>query len=401
MDIKSKIESVIKDLRDGKQIIVVDDEDRENEGDLIIAGASVNAAAVNFMASYGKGLICAPISKHIADKINLGPMVFNNKDNYRTNFTVSIDAKKDLKTGISMKERANTIASLTNENVNEDCFVKPGHVFPLIAKEGGVLERAGHTEAAIDLMKMADLPEVAAICEIIRDDGEMARLPELEKFAEKHGLKILKIRDIIKYRNENESLVEFVAETKLPTVFGKFQLKVFKSRIDNKEHIALIKGNIKNDDPVLVRVHSECITSEVFGSKRCDCRSQLEKAMALIEKKGSGVLLYMRQEGRGIGLINKIRAYELQDGGLNTIEANERLGFKADLRDYGIGAQILKQLGLTSIDLLTNNPKKIVGLSGYELKINKRIPLEIKSVKENALYLKVKKEMMGHFLQMS
>ncbi len=400
------IEEAIKDLKDGKFVIVVDDENRENEGDLVMAAEKITPDAVNFMIKEGRGLVCLSANAKRLDKLDIRPMVSCNTDEKETAFTVSIDAKGGTTTGISAHDRAETIKCFISNDTKPEDFTRPGHIFPLCAREGGVLKRAGHTEASVDLARLADLYPAGVICEIIHEDGTMARLPELEKFAKKHELKIITIEDLIEYRIKNdktyigkkkEPLVEKVTEANLPTKHGNFEIVVYRSIVDNKDHIALVKGDIKNQKNVLVRVHSECFTGDLLGSLRCDCGDQLGKALDEIEKEGQGVVLYMRQEGRGIGLRNKIKAYKLQDEGLDTVEANHALGFEDDLRDYGIGAQILADLGLSSIRLMTNNPRKIVGLEGYGLEIVERVPIHIPSNEHNERYLDTKKKKLGHF----
>jgi len=391
------VEEAIEDIKNGKMVVVVDDEDRENEGDLVMAAEHVTPEAINFMARFGRGLICVPLSPERVEELDLPMMVSQSTDTHETAFTVSIDAK-GTSTGISAYERAMTVSKVIDPEATPRDFTRPGHIFPLKAQEGGVLRRTGHTEAAIDLAQLAGLYPAGVICEIMNDDGTMARVPELMEFVRQHDLKIITIADLIQYRVKKEKLVWRAAETFLPTAFGEFKLIAYDNSIDHKTHLALVKGEISKEKPVLVRVHSECFTGDVFQSLRCDCGRQLFQAMEQIEKEGCGVLVYMRQEGRGIGLLNKIKAYHLQDNGKDTVEANEELGFPPDLRDYGIGAQILVDLGVGNIKLLTNNPRKIKGLEGYGLALVERVPLEIPPGSYNSNYLQAKKDKLGHLL---
>ena len=396
----STIKEAIVDIKSGKTIILVDDEDRENEGDLTMAAEFVTPEAINFMARYGRGLICLTLSEDLADKLNLNPMVSDNRSRFGTAFTVSIEAKRGVTTGISAADRATTIRTAVADDVRADDLVSPGHVFPIRARKGGVLVRTGQTEGSVDLARLAGLKPAGVICEIMKDDGTMARMPDLEVFAREHNVKIVTIADLIQFRMQHESLIRRAAEATIPTCYGgKFKLIVYENDVDDMKHVALVKGDIKPEDDVLVRVHSECLTGDVFGSERCDCGYQLQKAMNMVDKAGKGVIVYMHQEGRGIGLVNKIKAYELQEQGKDTVEANISLGFKADLRDYGIGAQILADLGVHKMKLMTNNPKKIVGLDGYGITITERIPIEVKPTENNIKYLTTKKKKMGHLLQ--
>ena len=394
----SSIEEAIKDIKDGKFVIIVDDEDRENEGDLAIAAEKVSNEAVNFMVKHARGLVCLPIKGERLDELEIPMMVSHNTSRYETAFTVSIEAKHGVTTGISAKDRAETIKAVINPETKASDIARPGHIFPLRAKEGGVLVRAGHTEAIVDLAKLAGLYPAGVICEVMSEDGSMAKLPELKELADKFGIKIVSIADLITYRRRHEKLVRCVAEAKLPTKYGEFKILAYKSDMDADQHVALVMGDIESDEPVLVRVHSECLTGDVFGSLRCDCGEQIDMALEMIAEEKRGVLLYMRQEGRGIGIHNKISAYYLQDNGMDTVEANLSLGFPADLRDYGIGAQILNDLKLNKIKLLTNNPKKVIGLEGYGLEVVETLPIIIKPNPYNKCYLDTKKEKMGHIL---
>jgi 3,4-dihydroxy 2-butanone 4-phosphate synthase/GTP cyclohydrolase II len=394
----AKIEEVLKDLKQGKMIILVDDEDRENEGDLTMAAEKVTPEAINFMAKYGRGLICLSLEPEIVDRLKLPLMVTDNRSPFKTAFTVSVEARQGVTTGISAADRAHTIQTAIADDAVPDDLVQPGHVFPLRARRGGVLFRTGQTEGSVDLARLAGLKPAGVICEVMNDDGTMARMPDLRKFAGQHGLKIATVADVIAYRMRKESFVHKAAETVLPTPFGEFKAVAFVNDIDEYEHLALIKGEIKPDEEVLVRVHSQCLTGDVFGSYRCDCGTQLEKAMQMVQEQGLGVILYLMQEGRGIGLANKIKAYSLQDQGRDTVEANEELGFDADLRDYGVGAQILAALGVRKMKLMTNNPKKIIGLEGYGLEVVGRVPLETEPRPENLRYLVTKCQKLGHLL---
>ena len=392
------IESVIADLRKGKMVIVVDDADRENEGDLVMAAQHVTPAAVNFMAKHGRGLICVPTTGERLQQLGVDRMVQHNRESFRTDFQVSVDAAHGIGSGISAADRAKTILHMASPTAVPDDLVQPGHIFPLRARAGGVLQRAGHTEAAVDLVHLSGCRSIGVICEIMNDDGTMARLPALQKFARKHKLKICTIAALIEYRRTREKLVEHIEVVQMPTDYGEFALHLYRSKLDGKHHLALVRGDVANKSKVLVRVHSECLTGDVFGSRRCDCGPQLHQAMRQVADAGCGVILYMRQEGRGIGLAPKIQAYKLQEQGLDTVEANEKLGYGMDLREYGLGAQILCDLGLKTIRLLTNNPKKVVGLEGYGLKIVEQVPIRVKSNPHNEKYLKTKREKLGHLL---
>ncbi len=395
------IKEAINDFKNGKMLIVVDDENRENEGDFIISGEKANPQDINFMMKYGRGLICTSISSKRAKKMDLNPMVDNNTEHQKTNFTVSVDAKENITTGISAKDRWQTLQVLLNNDTNPEDLVRPGHMFPLIAKDGGVLQRAGHTEACIDLAKLSNHKSVALLVEIVDDDGTMARHESLLKISKEHNIKIISIADLIAYRKKFDKLIEQITTVPFPTDFGDFELRLFEDKINGDHHVAIIKGKIEKDDNVLVRVHSQCLTGDIFGSLRCDCGPQLENSLKMIQEDGKGILVYLRQEGRGIGLKNKIKAYQLQDQGYDTVEANHKLGFKADLREYGIGAQILLDCNVRKMRLLTNNPKKIISLEGFGLKVVDRVPIEFEANKVNNKYLSTKRDKLGHLIMES
>ncbi len=396
----SNIKSALEDLRQGKMIILVDDEDRENEGDLTMAAEKVTPEAINFMAKYARGLICLSLHPDIVERLKLPLMVQDNRSHFQTAFTVSVEAKHGVTTGISAADRAHTILTAVADDAKPDDLVQPGHLFPLRARRGGVLFRTGQTEGSVDLARLAGLKPAGVICEIMNEDGTMARRPDLDKFSKEHGLRIVTVADIIAYRMRNESFVRKEAETVVPTLFGEFKAIAFVNELDNSEHLALIKGEIDPNKDILVRVHSECLTGDVFGSYRCDCGDQLKKALKMINQEGLGVVIYLRQEGRGIGFANKLKAYALQDKGFDTVEANTELGFKADLRDYGVGAQILVALGVRRMRIMTNNPKKIVGLEGYGLTVTGRVPIEVPPRPENVRYLLTKCEKLGHIMEL-
>ncbi|HLG22866.1 MAG TPA: bifunctional 3,4-dihydroxy-2-butanone-4-phosphate synthase/GTP cyclohydrolase II [Candidatus Manganitrophaceae bacterium] len=392
------IEEAVADIKKGKMVILIDDEDRENEGDLVIAAEKTTPEAINFMAKYGRGLVCLTLTGERTEQLQLAPMAQENTSSFGTAFTISIDARRGVTTGISVNDRAVTILTAIHSDTRPNDLVRPGHVFPIRAQKGGVLKRAGQTEGSVDLSKLAGLYPAGVICEIMNEDGSMARVPDLIEFGKTHHLKVITIKDLIEYRMKRESLVHRLAEASMPTAYGNFKAIAYRNEIDHESHIALVKGAVAGDPPVLVRVHSGCVTGDIFGSERCDCGEQLHAAMNRIEKEGNGVLLYLNQEGRGIGLVNKLKAYGLQDGGRDTVQANLELGFKADLRDYGIGAQILVDLGLRKIRLMTNNPRKIVGIEGYGLEVVERVPIETTPHDRNVHYLRTKKDKLGHML---